>query len=882
MTTFDRIEAAAHEGAYGHNNLPEPSQAMQDAGNYRKGRTAVRGIPIVIENPRGSMRSWRAADGTSGANLMKFHYGYVQGVTGADGDELDAFVGPFPEAEKAYVVNQNVRGAFDEHKVMLGFPDQRTAEAGYLSNFTIGWPGLASCVPCSIEQLRWWMTNGDLSKPLTADQLPYEATMDMKKVLWDSAGNPRDRTLGQLLYDIRRHDGRDQLIYDPLSLSDIYEASDGAVVLDGLVIPYNRIQQRMAIFQKSLNRAVEGLGVTALQVTEPFAQRGTTNVAAVFELTDGQTLAIFFHNPDATPKKIMPTDDLISWKWMLNKKDVTIAVAPERGVDLNVRTVAMRVMRLAQKNSARFATANATRAQRMASIDGMKQEIEQKEAVLDDLNEQILALEDQIATQTKAPAAPAAAPAPPEQAAAADAAEPEKQDPAPPVADPAAPIPVPPIEPDQPTTSEPAPAVAASPEQEPSFNLVSPEQQAELDLRAAALREELATLSDDELALVASTSPLSIPRAGAKDRDELIDRILREHPDDIAAALARWRELSAAPAEEPATTAEADAATAASTTAAEPVAAPVDAAPDLSYRASDDMFTMFYANTPAGEEAWRELAAQTEGTGKVLTQHVDDTVRQLREAGYTVEAGTLPTESADELLAQLDEPVSTPDPAVTPVPITDPTTPELYAQIMADPALQVQWQDQLDAFFQGRIVAVRNALRELGWDGPTGSDLAKTVDGTTYVAQMKFQHVGAGRNVVGYYTKIMDGSDIQAEVGDSLTLSPEGVAANIDAVFNSGTPAQPDAPVATDAPPAVADPEGAVVPHKAVADTDADYLSAIIGGTADLADASVPVELARIYQARGGETAVADLFRQAAAAYKQYALARARAALEQV
>ncbi|WP_143751409.1 hypothetical protein [Collimonas sp. PA-H2] len=59
-----------------------------------------------------------------------------------------------------------------------------------------------------------------------------------------------------------------------------------------------------------------------------------------------QTLSIFFLNPDVTSQKITPRDDLVSWKWMLNKKDVTIVVATERGVHLNVREVANRLIRL--------------------------------------------------------------------------------------------------------------------------------------------------------------------------------------------------------------------------------------------------------------------------------------------------------------------------------------------------------------------------------------------------------------------------------------------------------------------------------------------------------------------------------------------------------
>lgn len=74
---------------------------------------------------------------------------------------------------------------------------------------------------------------------------------------------------------------------------------------------------------------------------------------------------------------------------------------------------------------------------------------------------------------------------------------------------------------------------------------------------------------------------------------------------------------------------------------------------DLSYSAIDNMFTAFFANTPAGEQVWKVIAAQSEGTGKVLTAHVESTIRQIRAAGYSVAKEALPNDDGDELLAAL-------------------------------------------------------------------------------------------------------------------------------------------------------------------------------------------------------------------------------------
>ena len=371
--------------------LDEPTEAQAESGNYRKDRMKLFGLRIMIENPRGSLRRWRAGDGTRGATQMKFAYGYIAGTLGNDGDELDCTIGPSPlNAQSVYVVNQFIGGKFDEHKIMFGFASQAEAEAAYLGNYSYGWAGLESCVACSMDQLKRWISDGDKSQPLTANEISNQG-MTMDKVLWDSANMPLHSNLDQVLYALRRDDNDDGLLYDAVTKAEILADADGVLALDALVVQYARVEQRMAIMQKVLDRTGKAVKVAAMQVSEPFTQRGTTNVAVIYELTDGQTVSVFFHNPDVTPKKITAADDLVSWKWMLNKKDITVAVAPEKGRDLEPRTVAARIMALAEKNSDRFTKANGKRAERMQAIADLQTELDTKKATLAELEQQVAA-----------------------------------------------------------------------------------------------------------------------------------------------------------------------------------------------------------------------------------------------------------------------------------------------------------------------------------------------------------------------------------------------------------------------------------------------------------------------------------------------------------
>ncbi|MBU2968804.1 hypothetical protein KO527_05500 [Pseudoalteromonas sp. C2R02] len=150
------------------NDLDKPTQAQQEAGNYKKGKAKFQGIDVVIENPKGSTRSGTSPDGSTWKTTMKSHYGDIVGTKGADDDKLDIFIGENHEAENAYIVDQvNQDGSFDEHKIMLGFDDKAKATKGYMVNYEAGWQGLGNITEISMEKLKTWI-KGSTVKPYKA------------------------------------------------------------------------------------------------------------------------------------------------------------------------------------------------------------------------------------------------------------------------------------------------------------------------------------------------------------------------------------------------------------------------------------------------------------------------------------------------------------------------------------------------------------------------------------------------------------------------------------------------------------------------------------------------------------------------------------------
>lgn len=154
MTSEEIIEKANEANT-------NPTEAQKEAGNYRMGHVIVQGMPISIENPKGSKRHWKDEKGNEGYNVMKHHYGYFKNTSGngKDGDAVDVFIGPYPEEETTvYVVDQNNKnGDFDESKVMLGFKSMDAAKKAYMSNYSKDWKGFKCITGVTLETFKKWL-----------------------------------------------------------------------------------------------------------------------------------------------------------------------------------------------------------------------------------------------------------------------------------------------------------------------------------------------------------------------------------------------------------------------------------------------------------------------------------------------------------------------------------------------------------------------------------------------------------------------------------------------------------------------------------------------------------------------------------------------------
>ena len=135
-----------------------PTEAQKEAGNYKKGHIKINGFDVTIEQPAGSVRSGKDANGKEWSVTMNNTYGYIRGTESVDGDHIDVFLGPDMNSDMVYVVDQvNTDGSFDEHKVMMGFSSLEDARSAYLSNYEEGWKGLGNITGVALDEFKKWI-----------------------------------------------------------------------------------------------------------------------------------------------------------------------------------------------------------------------------------------------------------------------------------------------------------------------------------------------------------------------------------------------------------------------------------------------------------------------------------------------------------------------------------------------------------------------------------------------------------------------------------------------------------------------------------------------------------------------------------------------------
>lgn len=168
-------------------------------------------------------------------------------------------------------------------------------------------------------------------------------------------------------------------------------------VLEAIVVDkFSKTERRMAAVVRVLNKHLADSGINALEaiIGKPRKTGSYAYVTVQLPFSDGQVVSVIFHAPEGDKKQIGPSDQIIAFRWLLNKRDITQVVAPEDGAEISLESLAKRITQLVIKNSARF-----ERTQKEAQAE--RQELDKAREDLKEAEERQRVLMDKVSIIAK-------------------------------------------------------------------------------------------------------------------------------------------------------------------------------------------------------------------------------------------------------------------------------------------------------------------------------------------------------------------------------------------------------------------------------------------------------------------------------------------------
>lgn len=204
--------------------------------------------------------------------------------------------------------------------------------------------------------------------------------------------------------------GDDSMMLEAVTLEELEAthmyglASAGGMMLEAITTTKGRVDKTMAAFVRALNQQLNASGLEAY--TAEVGKTGKAGQVAVLTsripLSDGQSVAIVFHSPSGDPGKIVANDDLVAFRFLLNKRDVTHVVAPSGGQDISLKQTCLSLANLAERNSEKFQSKQAANQAKEAELATLQASTEQLQAETAGVIEKVDLLAEQAAEDGKA------------------------------------------------------------------------------------------------------------------------------------------------------------------------------------------------------------------------------------------------------------------------------------------------------------------------------------------------------------------------------------------------------------------------------------------------------------------------------------------------
>ncbi len=166
-----------------------------------------------------------------------------------------------------------------------------------------------------------------------------------------------DKEQARLLFETASIDQVDE-VYNP---GDAYDENDRMttkeMVMEAVSVQkFARTDTKMAALVRVFNAYLKDKNIEAQVpiIGTPRKSGLFATVTVQIPFSDGQVVSIIFHSPDNNKMKITADDEIIAFRWLLNKRDITHVVSPENDAEVSLQEIGKRTAQLVEKNSARF------------------------------------------------------------------------------------------------------------------------------------------------------------------------------------------------------------------------------------------------------------------------------------------------------------------------------------------------------------------------------------------------------------------------------------------------------------------------------------------------------------------------------------------------
>ncbi len=160
------------------------------------------------------------------------------------------------------------------------------------------------------------------------------------------------------------------------------------MVLEAIRIQhFARTEPKMAALVRVFNGFLKDKGIEAQapSIGTPKKAGLFATVTVQIPFSDGQVVSIIFHSPDNNKMKITAEDEIIAFRWLLNKRDITHVVSPESDAEVSLQEIGKRTAQLVEKNSARFQVMQKDLIEQKKKLEELKAQTEAAVKQHDDL-----------------------------------------------------------------------------------------------------------------------------------------------------------------------------------------------------------------------------------------------------------------------------------------------------------------------------------------------------------------------------------------------------------------------------------------------------------------------------------------------------------------